>query len=100
MEQDSNEPPQQGGKDGAALKDIIFVCACVRVCFESVLIMLCSSPDRMQADCETQKSVPTVRWGFPWQRERREDTGLPSLSPSLPPSLSLCLKGDKGLYSH
>lgn len=40
---------------------------------------MCSSPDRMQADCETQKSVPTVRWGFPWQPQQREDTGLPSL---------------------
>lgn len=33
----------------------------------------------MRADCETQKSVPTVRWGFPWQPQQREDTGLPSL---------------------
>lgn len=45
----------------------------------------------MQADCETQKSVPTVRWGFPWQPQQREDTGLPSLSLSHPFSLSLSL---------
>lgn len=43
----------------------------------------------MQADCETQKSVPTVRWGFPWQPQQREDTGLPSLPSSLPLSLSV-----------
>lgn len=49
----------------------------------------------MQADCETQKSVPTVRWGFPWQPQQREDTGLPSLSSSfspLSPSVSRVIK--------
>lgn len=54
------------------------------VWFERALIVLCSSPDRMRADRETPESVPTVRWGFPWQPKQREDTGLPSLLPSFP----------------